>query len=68
MRPLVRPALDGIELTVDLFDADLHEASGDALLIVSAILPEQVDFFWNRYVLRHEATLPASLQTERSSP
>lgn len=49
-RALVKRSLDGIELSLDLFDRDRILEDGSPFLIAGEILPEQVEGFWNRYL------------------
>ena len=57
-RPQIRSSLDGIELSLDLFDLDRTNPDGTPFLVVGEILPEQVEWWWNRYLstLKKETT------------
>ncbi len=50
MKKCVKPSLSDPEHSVDLFDADRTNESGDMLCVAPAILPEQADEYWNDYV------------------
>lgn len=50
MRKLVKPAHDDPHHSVDLFGADRRNQWGGYACIAPAILPEQVEEHWRRYV------------------
>lgn len=50
MKKCVKPSISDPEHSVDLFDADRTNESGDMLCVAPAILSEQADEYWNDYV------------------
>ena len=46
----VEPAYMDPTNSVDLFDYNRENDSGEMYCVAAAILPEQVDFYWEEYV------------------
>lgn len=49
MRKLVKPAHSDPEHSMDLFDADRKNDSGEMFCVQSGILPSEVDKCWEEY-------------------
>ena len=50
MKQLIKPSISDHEGSVDLFDADTNNERGGLFCVAAAILPEQVEEYWEEYI------------------